>query len=881
MSIQLRDGLANQPLDHILEDLLVRFLVNVPDEDLSSIERVFFQVEEAQWFYTDFIRQVNPSLPSMRMKSFAPKLLKKCPLIWKWGEPADAISRFGKYKSTIPVRGVALLNKDLTKVVLVKGTESNSWSFPRGKISKDELDLACAIREVHEETGFDADGYINEDDVLERTIRGKNYKIYLAKNVPEDYKFEPVARHEISEISWHDIKGISKNLQLNHNQYFIVETVMKPMLQWINKQKGVLNEQELMISAEIKLKELLGITRPPAINDAGRELLNILQGANNNVNQAASNNNNNQTFNIKNSNNTNNTNNGSVAPNMAPPYQQLIQSSIPNYLQTHQLPFFANPQGYPQPNAPFFVPSFPPNGFAPFPQAPSTPQPAPHSALMEQMPLEQNVNLVPVPNPQSFQKPTSIRRSSEANSKELLSILTLGGNKKTTTSYESEDSTKNRSKAQLLLNLVNKKVEKVEEKEEKPKKIQILRRPDSESKSKSPTPFIPEPEREIPTQKKVTILKRKPESDESPANEILQLLGKPKSSGQSTSASSELLGVLRSKPQPQSPKQQTPETQLQSQYSQSIESSQPSQSASHELLGLLRKPKAQESVPEPEPVEPVQLIQSIQHVSKPPQPVVEQHDEDFDDFEDFEDFEDYNHHNHNLHKNIANELFDVESEDEFANEHEAPLIFEPAHNTQSDNSLSSKPDSKGFLNLLSQGNVNTNTNNSSNAFEIPDARSYQSADKETKSNDHQSNQSASQNLLSLLGRGPSKPSSGPISLQDIESHQTLLVHQLPEVQPPQQPQQPQHFQQHPFQQQFHQPEQQYQQQYLQQPPPPPQQQEQFFSNASPNPLLDMLHNPSNSSFNSNPPNQPNQVNSQNSGTSSARDLLNILKGGKF
>lgn len=51
MSIQLRNGLANQTLDRVLEDLLVRFVVNVPEEDLSSIERIMFQIEEAQWFY--------------------------------------------------------------------------------------------------------------------------------------------------------------------------------------------------------------------------------------------------------------------------------------------------------------------------------------------------------------------------------------------------------------------------------------------------------------------------------------------------------------------------------------------------------------------------------------------------------------------------------------------------------------------------------------------------------------------------------------------------------------------------------------------------------------------------------------------------------------
>ncbi|KAG7660978.1 DCP2 [[Candida] subhashii] len=198
MSIQLRDGLANQSLDRVLEDLLVRFVVNVPEEDLSSIERVFFQVEEAQWFYSDFIHQICPDFPPMKMKSFSAKVLEKCPLIWKWGDPDDALSRFGKYKSTIPVRGVALMNKDLSKVVLVKGTESNTWSFPRGKISKGESDIDCAVREVEEETGFNCRDLINENEVLERTIRGKNYKIYLVRNVPEDYNFEPQARFEIA-----------------------------------------------------------------------------------------------------------------------------------------------------------------------------------------------------------------------------------------------------------------------------------------------------------------------------------------------------------------------------------------------------------------------------------------------------------------------------------------------------------------------------------------------------------------------------------------------------------------------------------------------------------------------------------------------------------
>ncbi len=49
-----------------------------------------------------------------------------------------------------------MLNDEMDEVVLVKGWKKNAnWSFPRGKINKDESDLDCAIREVYEETGYD------------------------------------------------------------------------------------------------------------------------------------------------------------------------------------------------------------------------------------------------------------------------------------------------------------------------------------------------------------------------------------------------------------------------------------------------------------------------------------------------------------------------------------------------------------------------------------------------------------------------------------------------------------------------------------------------------------------------------------------------------
>lgn len=117
---------------------------------------------------------------------------------------------------------------------------------------------------------------INENDCVERNIKGKNYKIYLVKNVPEDTVFE-TPKYEISQIQWFDIKTIQKKNKSSPNSFFIVGTILKPMMKWINKNKGVLNEEEIMLQVELKLKDLLGLNKPVENVDAGRELLNILQ----------------------------------------------------------------------------------------------------------------------------------------------------------------------------------------------------------------------------------------------------------------------------------------------------------------------------------------------------------------------------------------------------------------------------------------------------------------------------------------------------------------------------------------------------------------------------------------------------------------------------
>ncbi|SMR59204.1 unnamed protein product [Zymoseptoria tritici ST99CH_1E4] len=212
--------IAQMTLVDWLDDLTVRFLLNLPPAELSSVPRLCFQVEEAQWFYEDFIRPANPSLPSLNLRQFCLTLFQHCPLLsgFNAAQHLAAYEEFLAYKVRVPVRGAILMDDKMEKVLLVRGWKKGaSWSFPRGKINKNEPDIDCAIREVYEETGYDAaaaglveknlqsDGEVKSIDV---TMREQHMKLFVFRGVPLETYFEPRTRKEIGKISWYNIKDL-------------------------------------------------------------------------------------------------------------------------------------------------------------------------------------------------------------------------------------------------------------------------------------------------------------------------------------------------------------------------------------------------------------------------------------------------------------------------------------------------------------------------------------------------------------------------------------------------------------------------------------------------------------------------------------------------
>ncbi|MCJ1376976.1 mRNA-decapping enzyme subunit 2 [Xylographa soralifera] len=297
-------------LEDWLDDLCVRFIVNLPKEELESVERICFQVEEAQWFYEDFIRPLDPNLPSLNLRQFCLRIFQHCPLLSGFSpyHHSTAFSEFLAYKTRVPVRGAIMLNEAMDEVVLVKGWKKNAnWSFPRGKINKDEKDLHCAIREVYEETGFDiesADLVPDEQDVkyIEVTMREQHMRLYVFRGVPMDTDFEPRTRKEISKIQWYKLSelptlkkmkqqqqdGQGGDMTFNANKFYMVAPFLSPLKKWISQQKklDVINGQSrnkgYPVPQDVKLKEDQNLssdvaTNPTESNDMNRLMTQLRQ----------------------------------------------------------------------------------------------------------------------------------------------------------------------------------------------------------------------------------------------------------------------------------------------------------------------------------------------------------------------------------------------------------------------------------------------------------------------------------------------------------------------------------------------------------------------------------------------------------------------------
>lgn len=227
--------------EDVMDDLSSRFILNLPDEELESLERVCFQVEQAHWYYEDFIRENNPQFPSLPLKRFSEELFSHCPLLSHWrNDHEEAFNKFMQYKTRVPVCGAIMLNSKWDKCVLVKGWKSSSgWGFPKGKINELESKPNCAVREVLEETGYNMAGQISPAHVIELFIREQSISLYIVPDVSEDYPFETKTRKEISRIEWFRLSDLPtwKRNKTCQGKFYLISPFIAKLKEFINANK--------------------------------------------------------------------------------------------------------------------------------------------------------------------------------------------------------------------------------------------------------------------------------------------------------------------------------------------------------------------------------------------------------------------------------------------------------------------------------------------------------------------------------------------------------------------------------------------------------------------------------------------------------------------
>ena len=129
-------------IHEVFGDLEVRFLINLPKEELSDSNRLFSQLEQALWcfdlvhihvlflyniaflvethrFYEDFYADEYDHLPHLKFKDFAKRMFETCPLL----KPSqhmyeELLMKFRSHVGQIPTFGAILLTSDMTKCLL-------------------------------------------------------------------------------------------------------------------------------------------------------------------------------------------------------------------------------------------------------------------------------------------------------------------------------------------------------------------------------------------------------------------------------------------------------------------------------------------------------------------------------------------------------------------------------------------------------------------------------------------------------------------------------------------------------------------------------------------------------------------------------------------
>jgi mRNA-decapping enzyme subunit 2 len=234
----------------VFSELAARFVLNAPSSEIEDFNRLMFLVEQAHWYYLDFMCEQDKSLHSVQLKPFAKDMLKNVEALKShWKSFDNKFEKFKQYKFAIPTCGAVLLNPTMDKCLMVRGwgNGNKTLGFPKGKMDANETEAECAAREVEEEIGVDIRQFIVEEDKVVFTRRRaagdvtvQKNTLYLIQGISEETKFLTHTRKEISDIVWNPLWIFDQpdgQLKKFENKYWPVYPALRDIMAWVKKKK--------------------------------------------------------------------------------------------------------------------------------------------------------------------------------------------------------------------------------------------------------------------------------------------------------------------------------------------------------------------------------------------------------------------------------------------------------------------------------------------------------------------------------------------------------------------------------------------------------------------------------------------------------------------
>ncbi|XP_055337469.1 m7GpppN-mRNA hydrolase-like [Paramacrobiotus metropolitanus] len=240
--------LINGIPDTILDDSLMRFLLELDSEEMKDFVRVFFKIEEAHWFYLDHYCDNNPLLPRVGTREFCEIACRHVPFLHKFVEYLDDHWKAWKqYKANIPTAGAILLDETLDYVLVLENF-NRRFGFPKGKKNNNETMQECAVREVLEETGYDISDKITPDEYLELSCDDMFVQLFIVHGVSKDTAFSPMTRGEVKALEWMPVKDLpgatgpqtTANSKYKAQAYFMIRPFINPLKRWIEMNRRVI-----------------------------------------------------------------------------------------------------------------------------------------------------------------------------------------------------------------------------------------------------------------------------------------------------------------------------------------------------------------------------------------------------------------------------------------------------------------------------------------------------------------------------------------------------------------------------------------------------------------------------------------------------------------